>query len=141
SAHLVAIYIMASFLSFPDLSPSKYSVIICMSSVQPIPINRAGRLIAENKGNHKVYQIGNPVAKVAFSSSIQKDQRTLIPWSVAFLILLLLLSLRSYSAAFLPLLTGGLSIFATLGFMTLMGYQMNVITALIMSFSRHMEEL
>jgi predicted RND superfamily exporter protein len=89
------------------------------------------RLIAENKGNHKVYQIGNPVAKVAFSSSIQKDQRTLIPWSVTFLILLLLLSLRSYSAAFLPLLTGGLSIFATLGFMTLMGYQINVITAIV----------
>ncbi|MDA8338493.1 MAG: hypothetical protein M0Z70_04240 [Nitrospiraceae bacterium] len=29
------------------------------------------------------------------------------------------------------LLTGGLSILATLGFMTLMGYQMNVITAIV----------
>ncbi|MBI4824040.1 MAG: MMPL family transporter [Nitrospirae bacterium] len=89
------------------------------------------RLISKHKGDYRVYQIGNPMTKVSFSSNIQKDQQTLIPWSVAFLIFLLLITLRSSTAAMLPIITGGLSILATLGFMTLIGYPINVITAIV----------
>ncbi len=89
------------------------------------------RLINEHRGEHKAYQIGSPLTKVTFSSYIQKDQSTLTPVAMAFLIFLLIVSLRSATVSFLPVITGSLSIGATIGFMTLMGYQINVITAIV----------
>lgn len=89
------------------------------------------KIVEEYKGDHRAYQIGNPIAKVTFSSYIVKDQQTLTPIAVVFLIVLLFFTLRSSIAALLPILTGGLSIGATIGFMTLMGYPVNVVTAII----------
>lgn len=88
-------------------------------------------LIDKHKGEHRAYQIGNPIAKVTFSSYIVKDQQTLMPIAVVFLLFLIFISLRSSTAAILPIITGGLSILATFGFMTLIGYPINVITAIV----------
>jgi hypothetical protein len=91
------------------------------------------RLIEKYRGDHEVYQIGGPLTKITFSSYIESDQKTLIPWCVGAILIILLISFRTPVAVFLPILTGGLSIFATLGFMTLMGYPINVITVIVPS--------
>jgi predicted RND superfamily exporter protein len=90
-------------------------------------------LIAEHAAVFQGYQIGEPMAKNAFSNYIQRDQRQLVPWSVVLLLLVLFLAFRNVTAAVLPVLTGGLSILATLGFMALAGFPINVVTAIVPS--------
>lgn len=91
------------------------------------------RLINTYKGEHNLYQIGGPLTKITFSSYIASDQKTIIPWSVLIILIILFLSFRSSVAVFLPIFTGGLSILTTLGFMTLLGYPINVITVIVPS--------
>lgn len=95
--------------------------------------SKVDEIINKYKGNHTVYQLGTPLTKVTFSSYIEKDQQTLIPWSVLVLFVILLISFRSAVGVGVPLLTASLSIACTLGFMTLIGYPINVITAIVPS--------
>ncbi len=90
-------------------------------------------LIIEHAGGLEGYQIGEPMAKNAFSDFIQRDQRYLVPWSVVLLVLVLFLAYRNITVALLPVLTGGLSVLATLGFMALAGFAINVVTAIVPS--------
>jgi len=90
-------------------------------------------LLAEHAGPLEAYQIGEPMAKNAFNTYIQRDQRRLVPWSVVLLLLVLFAAYRSFTAAVLPILTGGLSVLATLGFMALAGIPINVVTAIVPS--------
>jgi len=90
-------------------------------------------IIDEYGGTRDIYQLGRPYSKVKFSSFIKRDLKTLTPWSTLVLFLFLLLSFRSSIGVFLPILTAGLSILATLGFMTIIGFPINVITAIVPS--------
>jgi len=90
-------------------------------------------LIVEHVNGLEGYQIGEPMAKSAFSRYMERDQRRLVPWSVVLLLLVLFAAYRSFTVAFLPVLTGGLSIVATLGFMALAGFPVNVVTAIVPS--------
>lgn len=90
-------------------------------------------LVAEHADVLEGYQIGEPMAKNAFNQYIQRDQRHLVPWSVVLLFLVLFAAYRSITVAFLPILTGGLSVMATLGFMALVGFPINVVTAIVPS--------
>lgn len=91
------------------------------------------RLIEAHRGRHDVFQIGAPLSKMTFSTYIEKDLRTLFPWSMALLLIILLISFRRATAIFLPILTGGLSILATLGFMAWIGFPVTVVTAMVPS--------
>ena len=88
-------------------------------------------IIDKHKGNHEIYQIGTPLIKVTFSSYIAGDQKTLIPLAVILIMITLALTFRSPIAMMLPMITGGLSVMATFAFMTLMGYPINVLTAIV----------
>ena len=90
-------------------------------------------LIVEHSAGLKGYQIGEPMAKSAFTRYMERDQRRLVPWSVVLLLLVLFAAYRSFTVALLPILTGGLSILATLGFMALAGFPINVVTAIVPS--------
>ncbi len=79
----------------------------------------------------QAFQIGSPTIRAALSERILEDQRTLLPLSVLVLLLTLALSLRRLSGAMLPMLTAGLSVLWTLGFMAWMGIPVNVMTSIV----------
>jgi len=88
-------------------------------------------IIDKYKGNFEVYQIGTPLTKITFSSYIEGDQRTLMPYSVLVLVAILFFAFKNIAGIIVPLSTAGLSIFWTLGFMAWMKFPINVVTAII----------
>ena len=94
---------------------------------------RIDSLIAECSDDFRIYQIGRALTNVTLGTYIEKDQWTLIPGSIATLFLVLVVSFRSSVGVFLPILTGGLSVLTTLGFMAFMGIPVNIITVFVPS--------
>ena len=88
-------------------------------------------IIDKYKGAFEVYQIGTPLTKVTFSSYIEGDQRTLMPYAVLILVGILFFAFRNIVGVIVPLATAGLSIFWTLGFMAWLKFPINVVTAII----------
>jgi predicted RND superfamily exporter protein len=88
-------------------------------------------IIAPYQDKFDIYQLGGPLTKVTFSSYIQNDQTTLIPLAVVILVIILVITFRSTIGVVVPLITSGLSILCTVGFMTYMKYPINVITAIV----------
>lgn len=90
-------------------------------------------LIDQNKGDHEVYSVGAPRSNVLFNTSIEKDQMTLVPAAVLVILGILLLVFRGPVAVSLPMVTGGLSIGMTTGFMAWMGYPVTAVSVMIPS--------
>ena len=88
-------------------------------------------IIDKYKGDLEVYQIGTPIIKVTFSSYIKDDQMTLVPYAALVLVGILFIAFRNIVGVIIPLSTAGLSILWTFGFMTWLGYPINVVTAII----------
>ena len=89
------------------------------------------RIIKELRGDLNVYQIGVPLTKITFCQFIERDQRTLVPWSVAVIVFVFMLSFRSWLGIAVPLVTAFFSIFFTFAFMSLIGYPVNMATVLV----------
>ncbi|MGM0622703.1 MAG: efflux RND transporter permease subunit [Campylobacterota bacterium] len=79
------------------------------------------------------FQIGSPYFKSQLIDYIISDQLTLIPISVALLFIVLLISLRSFANALLPLVTSSISVIWTFGFMAIFDIPINLITVIIPS--------
>ncbi|MDJ0837746.1 MAG: MMPL family transporter [Acidobacteriota bacterium] len=90
-------------------------------------------LMQEHGGNHKLYQVGGPRFNTHFNNSIERDQMTLVPAAVVVILIILLLVFRIPVAVSLPVVTGGLSIAATVGFMAWMGYSVGPVSVMIPS--------
>ena len=81
----------------------------------------------------KIYQYGNSYFHTVMSNMMVQDQRRLVPLSLIVLILTLLATTRSLNGAILPLLTSGISILWTLGFMGIVGIPVNILTIIVPS--------
>jgi len=80
-----------------------------------------------------IFQQGNAYLQTVISDMMVQDQRRLLPISMFVLILALILSTRSLSGAALPLITSGTSIVLTMGFMSLAGIPLNILTIIVPS--------
>ncbi|MCO4792788.1 MAG: MMPL family transporter [Bacteriovoracaceae bacterium] len=75
-------------------------------------------LIAPLQGEfERMHQIGVPKLSVEMSKGMLKDQKTMLPIGMFIVALCLFLMIKSINASILPILTGGLSLLWTLGFM------------------------
>ncbi|TNF30492.1 MAG: hypothetical protein EP319_04860 [Deltaproteobacteria bacterium] len=67
----------------------------------------------------RLHQIGLPKLSVEMSEGMVHDQEVMLPIGMLAIALCLFLIIKSINASLLPLLTGGLSLLWTLGFMTI----------------------
>ncbi len=65
------------------------------------------------------------------TAKIRADQQVFLPLSVLVLLLTLALSLRRATAALMPLVTAGVSVLWTLGFMGWLGIPVNIMTSIV----------
>ncbi|MBC8549912.1 MAG: MMPL family transporter [Candidatus Brocadiales bacterium] len=79
----------------------------------------------------EVFQIGTPLTRRSIIYHILDDQMTLVPLAVAILLVLLVVGLKSFNGAIIPVITGGLSVIWAVGFMTLMGIPIQVLTVIM----------
>jgi len=92
------------------------------------------RLIEPMKGDFSIiYQIGNPYLRTQISDMMNLDMKRLIPLSVLVLFLALMLTTRSMSGAVLPMLTAGISVLLTAGFMSIVQIPVNILTIIVPS--------
>jgi predicted RND superfamily exporter protein len=80
-----------------------------------------------------IFQMGEPYAKTVYGRFIERDQLTLIPLSIAVLLVVLFLAFRTVEAMLIPLITGVVSIVWTVGIMALIGIPLNAMTAAVPS--------
>ena len=85
----------------------------------------------EKREGVEIYQIGTPLTKVTLGEYIQGDMVGLVPLAIGFLFLVLFLTFRTFQGVAIPMATGLVSIIWVLGEMVLIGYPVNVITAII----------
>jgi len=78
-----------------------------------------------------VYQVGVGAMRSDLTGKIRADQQVFLPLSVLVLLLTLAFSLRRATAALIPLLTAGVSVLWTLGFMGWMGIPVNIMTSIV----------
>lgn len=79
----------------------------------------------------EVFQIGLPYVRTIVRDKVLQDQETILLLAVAVLLVTLVVSLRRFNGALIPLLTASLSIIWTLGFMGALGIPLNVMTAIV----------
>ncbi len=85
----------------------------------------------ELPGDVEIYHIGTPRLRADMITAMNHDAIFMVPLAGFFVSVVLFLFLRTGLAVFLPMITGTLSIAATLGFMGVMGYGINPVTVII----------
>lgn len=94
--------------------------------------NQIDQVIAPLKQKvEQVFQVGTPMIRRLLSQTIQADQWRVGPLFFAVLFLALIIGIRTFNGAFLPMVTGGLSILWTLGFMSMFGIPINMLTWIV----------
>jgi hypothetical protein len=79
----------------------------------------------------KVFSIGFPHVRTEIAERIRAEQSSLFPLAIAALLIALFLLLRQLIDIIIPVLTAGFSILWTLGFMSLTGIPLNVVTSIV----------
>jgi len=91
-----------------------------------------GRIIKKLEGRvEKVFQLGTPYTRSQISSSIINDLAFFISAAVVMVLIMLIIMFQNFYAAILPMITGGLSLVWSLGFMPLVGIPINILTAIV----------
>ncbi len=78
-----------------------------------------------------VFSIGFPHVRSEIAERIKAEQGSLFPLAIAALLIALFLLLRQLIDIIIPVLTAGFSILWTLGFMSLTGIPLNVVTSIV----------
>jgi len=78
-----------------------------------------------------IFQLGNPYKIQSQKDTLIANAKTMFPISGILIIFLLVLTMRSWNAAFLPLLTSGFSILFTLGFMGFWDIPITILNAIV----------
>ncbi|MEF3255095.1 MAG: MMPL family transporter, partial [Deferribacterales bacterium] len=103
-----------------------------IESYDTIVSNDIENLLKPLKGVVEEYfQIGGAYFKKSLVEYIISDQLKLVPLAVFVLFLVIIVSLRSWYAAFSPLITASISVIWTFGFMGMVGIPINIITVII----------
>jgi predicted RND superfamily exporter protein len=78
-----------------------------------------------------IFQLGRPRLNVEIDRGLGQDLKDLIPLALGVLVLVIVFFLRSVRVVPIPLITSGLSILWTLGFMAAMNFPITLLTAMI----------
>ena len=78
-----------------------------------------------------LFHMGDPYVRTGISQRIQQDQVHILPLALLMLVLTLTITLRHLAVAVIPLLTAGISVLWTLGFMAAFGIPVNIMTSII----------
>ncbi|MCP5300874.1 MAG: MMPL family transporter [Chromatiaceae bacterium] len=78
-----------------------------------------------------VYQVGAAAIRSDLSAKMRADQKVFLPLSIVVLVLTLAFTLRRLNAAIIPLLTAGISVVWTLGFMAWFDIPVNIMTSIV----------
>lgn len=78
-----------------------------------------------------IFQLGRPRLNVEIDRGLKQDLEDLIPLSLAILVIVITLFLRSVRVVPIPLITSGLSLLWTLGFMAAADIPITLLTAMI----------
>ncbi len=81
----------------------------------------------------EIFQVGPPRVNSEIQRAMFHDLQTVTPLAVAVLITVIIISLQNVTAAVIPLVTAGLTILWTLGFMGFMGYPLTLLTCIVPS--------
>lgn len=81
----------------------------------------------------QIFQLGNSYTRKSITTCIMDDQVTMAPLSIAVLLLMLLVTMRSSAGAILPILTAGSSVIWSAGLMGYMGIPLNILTVIVPS--------
>jgi hypothetical protein len=87
----------------------------------------------ESAGGLTIYQLGRPLTKVTYAQFIKSDQRTVIPISMAVLLLVLFVAFRTPQGVVIPVVTALVSIIWAIGLMAITGLPLTVLTGIIPS--------
>ncbi|MFH1726128.1 MAG: MMPL family transporter [Elusimicrobiota bacterium] len=88
--------------------------------------------IAPLKGEvDRVFQMGMPFTRKVLGEKIVDDQKLITPLALGALLIALVLCLRSLNGAVMPLMSAGLSILWTFGFMGAAGLPVTLLTAIV----------
>ncbi len=79
----------------------------------------------------ELFEIGLPYTQNEIARYIRQDMFRLIPMAFGVLLIMLTITMGSVSAAVLPTLTSGFSIYFTLGFMAFVGIPINLLTFIV----------
>jgi hypothetical protein len=97
-------------------------------------VERVDALIAEVAApGLAIFQVGAPLTKATYAHFVRADQLTVIPLSVAMLLLTLWLAFRTLQGVVIPLVTAVVSIIWGLGAMALVGIPLTILTGTIPS--------
>ncbi len=78
-----------------------------------------------------IFQLGRPRLNVEIDRGLSRDLRNLVPLSLAVLVLVITVFLRSLRVVPIPLITSAISILWTFGFMAACGIPITLLTAMI----------
>jgi hydrophobe/amphiphile efflux-3 (HAE3) family protein len=90
-------------------------------------------LAREARPGLTLVQVGAPLIKATYADWLRDDQRTVIPISVAVLLITLFLCFRMLQGVVIPVVTAVVSIVWTLGLMAVWGLPLTILTAIIPS--------
>jgi len=108
----------------PEKGPNHEKILEQMKAVQ-------FRILAQLPASTEFDLLGVPLVKTEAQKHIHWDLEKLAPVSLLVIGLFIFLFYRSLTAVLLPLLTGVLSVIATLGFMGFAGYQISIFLSTI----------
>jgi len=90
-----------------------------------------GAARAASDGGFQGHVAGNPVERVEFAATIERDQRAFVPLIVVTLAALCALLFRQVWGVLLPLAVVGASVATTMGAAALLGLEINAITSML----------
>ena len=97
-------------------------------------VGQVEALIArENRPGLTIYQVGAPYTKATYADYVKADQKTVIPLSIAVLLITLLLSFRMLQGVVIPIVTAVTSIVWALGLMAVFDLPLTILTGILPS--------
>ncbi len=96
-----------------------------------IVVEQLEELIKKYPGNEEVMLGGSPYLRTENGASMQRDISKLLPLGILFMLVFLFVSFRQFRGVWLPTLVVITSIFISLGFIPLFGWDFTVVTIIL----------
>jgi predicted RND superfamily exporter protein len=108
----------------------KAALIYCALAVGEDPRAMAGKIravVRKELPATRIIEGGNPFISASIYDTTQRDMRTLTPWSVAVIVLILVVAFRNLLGSCLALVSTGVGILSALGAMSAAGETFNIV--------------
>jgi hydrophobe/amphiphile efflux-3 (HAE3) family protein len=114
-----------------DFSLTAVIAILAPDALDEEILNNTRRIIEETPGEETVWIGGLPVTRVEMREYIQHDMRVLLPIGIFIMLLFLFACFREIRGVILPFLIVVMSIVVTIGFITVIGWKIHMVTVIL----------